>query len=80
MIEIDVTTVREVLLAGDNWHEPDAGSFTIDAVQFTRPAGGPQDGAGTVRNEPGPWFSFTEENVVVISGPLSSIVAVRQDR
>lgn len=77
---IDVDKVSAVLLP-DGWYTAADWSFTIDAYEYVW---GSADnmlmlGGGQCNLVPSTGFSFTEESGAVISGPLTAVLAVRQE-
>lgn len=59
-------TVEAVLLA-DGWHEVWGGSFELDLYEFVHGEGG----------VPGFKFESIETGPAVVSGPLTSVLAIR---
>jgi len=86
-LAIDVDRVTHVLLA-DGWHEVTDGSFTVAPYEFGQTVSTETDGrkfvvlygAENVGIQP-VGFAFTEARTgSLMSGPLTSVFAVRQER
>lgn len=74
-LAIDIDRVAAVLLSDGDWHLVEGGSFDIDQYEYVRDGalayGGGQDGIYAYG------FSFKTKAGNYVSGPLSSLVAVR---
>jgi hypothetical protein len=85
-LAIDVTRVTHVLLA-DGWHEVADESFSVAPYEFARPANTGADerdfvvlyNSSNMGTDP-MGFGFTEARMsALISGPLTSVIAVRRE-
>lgn len=78
-LAINPANVTGVLLA-DGWHDVEPGSFAIDAYEYVEPDGFVALGGGTVAGVPSTGFAFAlaAEDQFGITGPLTSILAVRE--
>lgn len=74
-LAIDVDRVSDVLLA-DGWHTVANNSFAIDSYEFLW-NGDLMLGGGQDKLVPAAGFSFTDTQLGTISGPLTSVLAVR---
>jgi hypothetical protein len=80
-LAIDVDNITHVLLA-DGWHEVQDASFGIDSYEFMSRQGmgnSPMLGGGQEKHVAASGFSFTEGDHI-LSGPLTSVLAVKTER
>jgi hypothetical protein len=73
-LDIETAAVREVLLA-DGWHTVTRGTFRVGPRRFL-PVGTGESGQRPQALEGGPGFAFDDKDGNVVSGPLSSLLAV----
>lgn len=73
-LAIDSDSVTRVLLA-DGWHDVLEGTFNIDAYEFMYCGDGVLHGGGASGICPS-GFEFRTAGGVVLSGPLTSVLAV----
>lgn len=86
-LAIDVNKVEEVLLA-DGWHRVVSDTFELDSYEYVSASGPTQFAGGQEAAISGMGFTFTEQlpagaqamgRRTKIKGPLSAILAVREE-